>query len=76
MDKTKVNKWLGYLKSQNTNKKGVLLGMLDECTFEELEQIYQKSPSMFHGLLSLSFLRRRSYADIYRSNIQPQRPTK
>lgn len=33
MDKTKVNKWLGYLKAQNTNKKGVLTGMLDECTF-------------------------------------------
>ena len=75
MDKKKVNKWLGYLRSQNTNKKVVLSGMLDECTFEELEQIYQKSPSMFHGLLSLSFLRRRSYADIYRSNIQPHRPT-
>lgn len=76
MDKTKVNKWLGYLKAQNTNKKGVLTGMLDECTFDELELIYQKSTSLYHGLLSLSYLRRKNYSEIYRSSIQPHRPIK
>lgn len=76
MDKAKVNKWLGYLKDQNTNKKGVLSGMLDECNYDELELIYQKSTSLYHGLLSLSYLRRKSYADIYTSPIQPHRPIK
>ena len=76
MDKARVNKWLGYLNTQNTNKKGVLSGILNECTFDELELIYQKSASLYHGLLSLSYLRRRSYADIYGSSIQPRRPIK
>lgn len=76
MDKAKVNKWLGYLNAQNTNKKGVLLGILDECTFDELELLYHKSASLYHGLLSLSYLRRKSYADIYSSSIQPRRPIK
>lgn len=76
MDKAKVNKWLGYLKAQNTNKKGVLSGMLDECSFDELELIYQRSNSLYHGLLSLSYLRRKSYSEIYCSSIQPHRPIK
>lgn len=76
MDKAKVNKWLRYLNAQSTNKKGVLSGMLDECTFDELELIYKKSASFYHGLLSLSYLRRKSYADIYGSSIQPRRPIK
>lgn len=76
MDRAKVNKWLSYLNAHNTNKKGVLSGMLDECTFDELELIYQKSNSMYHGLLSLSYLRRKNYADIYGSSIQPHRPIK
>lgn len=76
MDKAKVNKWLGYLNAQDTNKKGVLSGMLDECTFDELELIYQKSASLYHGLLSLSYLKRKNYSDVYRSSIQPHRPIK
>lgn len=76
MDKVKVNKWLGYLNSQTSNKKGVLAGMLNECSFDELELIYQKSASLYHGLLSLSYLRRKSFADIYGSLIQPSRPIK
>lgn len=76
MDKAKINKWMGYLKAQNTNKIGVLSGMLDECSFDELEFIYQKSTSLYHGLLSLSYLRRKSYADIYATRIQPHRPIK
>ncbi|SEA55012.1 hypothetical protein SAMN05216462_1754 [Xylanibacter ruminicola] len=76
MDKAKVNKWLSYLNTQNTNKKGVLSGMLDECTFDELELIYHRSRSLYHGLLSLSYLRRKNYSEIYSSSIQPHRPIK
>ena len=76
MDTTKVKKWVGYLNSQNINKKGVLAGMLNECTFEELEQIYKKSPQLFKGLLSLSYLKRNSYSQLYGSSIQPRRAVK
>lgn len=76
MDKAKVNKWLSYLNSQSSNKKGVLSGMLNECSFDELELIYQKSASLYHGLLSLSYLRRKSFSDIYGNSIQPNRPIK
>lgn len=76
MDTTKVKKWVGYLNSPNTNKKGVLAGMLDECTFEELEMIYKRSPQLFKGLLSLSYLKRNSYSQLYGSSIQPRRAVK
>ena len=76
MDTTKVKKWVGYLNSPNTNKKGVLAGMLNECTFEELEQIYMRSPQLFKGLLSLSYLKRTNYAQDYGSSIQPRRAVK
>ena len=76
MDKAKVNKWLRYLNAQNTNKKGVLLGMLDECTFDELELIYSRSASLYRGLLSLSYLKRKNYSEVYGSSIQPHRPIK
>lgn len=73
MDSAKVKKWLGYLNRSDTNKKAVLAGILDECAFEDLEAIYSRSPQIFKGLLSLSFLKRNSYAQVYGSNIQPRR---
>ena len=76
MDTTKVKKWVGYLNSSNINKKGVLAGMLDECTFEELELIYKRSPQLFKGLLSLSYLKRNNYSQLYGSSIQPRRAVK
>ena len=76
MNTAKVKKWVDNLKSPNTNKKGVLAGMLDECTFEELELIYKRSPQLFKGLLSLSYLKRNSYAQLYGNSIQPRRGVK
>lgn len=76
MDTAKVRKWLGYLNSPNVSKKGVLAGMLDECTFEELELIYKRSPQLFKGLLSLSYLKRNSYSQLYGNSIQPRRAVK
>lgn len=73
MDTAKVKKWLGYLNRSDTNKKAVLAGMLDECTFEDMEIIYSRCPQIFKGLLSLSYLKRNSYAQVYGSNIQPRR---
>ena len=76
MDTTKVTKWLGYLYNPRLNKKDVLARIFDECTYEELELIYKKSPTIFKGLLSLSYLKRNSYALIYNSGVQPFRPIK
>ena len=76
MNTAVVKKWLGYLNDPKTNKKSVLVGILDECTYEELELIYNKSHSIFKGLLSLSYLKRSSYAQIYNNSIQPRRSIK
>lgn len=67
---------MGYLNNTSYNKKGVLAGILDECSYDELELIYKKSPSIYKGLLSLSYLRRSSYSEIYRGGVQPRRDVK
>jgi len=76
MDTQKVNKCLNYLKRADTNKKLLLSAFLEECTYDELECVYQKAPTIYKGLLSLSYLKRTSYEQIYGSNIQPHREIK
>lgn len=76
MDKAKVNKWLNALNDNSYNKAAVLSAILEECTYEELEQIYKRSSSMLKGLLSLSFLKRKSYDQIFENNVRPRREFK
>lgn len=76
MDKAKVNKWLNALNDNSYNKAAVLSPILEECTYEELEQIYKRSSSMLKGLLSLSFLKRKSYNQIFENNVRPRREFK
>ena len=76
MDTQKVNKWLKIIKSSSTNKKVALEAILNDCTFDELEMLYQKVPSLFKGLLSLSYLKRANYSQVYNNSIQPRREVK
>lgn len=76
MDTQKVSKWLKIIKSTSTNKKAALEAILEECTFDELEMLYQRAPLLFRGLLSLSYLKRTSYSQIFNTGIQPRREVK
>lgn len=76
MDKTKVTKWLRILNDASYNKAMVLSAMLQECNYDELEQIYRKSSSLLKGLLSLSFLKRKSYDLLFENNVRPRRDFK
>lgn len=69
VDKSKVNKWLKLLNDNTYNKRVVLLTILEDCSYEELELIYKKSPSLLKGLLSLSFLKRTSYSQLFNNNV-------
>ena len=76
MDKNKVTKWLSKLNNNSYNKKYVLTAILEDCNYEELELIYQRSPQLFKGLLSLSYLKRNSYSELFSNNIKPRRDIK
>ncbi len=76
MDTQKVNKWLKIIKSSSTNKKAALEAILNDCTYDELEMLYQKVPSLYKGLLSLSYLKRANYSQVYNTSIQPRREVK
>ena len=76
MDTQKVNNCLNYLKRADTNKKLLLSAFLEECTYEELECVYKKAPTIYKGLLTLSYLKRTNYGQLYGSTIQPHRETK
>ena len=76
MDKTKINSCLKLLNENSYNKKSLLASMLEYCTYEELEQIYKRCSGIYKGLLSLSYLKRQSYAQIYSNSIQPRRAIK
>lgn len=76
VDKSKVNKWLKLLNDNTYNKRVVLSTILEDCSYEELELIYKKSPSLLKGLLSLSFLKRTSYSQLFNNNVTPRRDLK
>ena len=76
MDKTKVNKWIGALNNQSYSKRDVLAAILEDCTYDELESIYKRSPNLLKGLLSLSYLKRTSYNQLFTSNVKPRRDLK
>ena len=76
MDKAKVTKWIGILNNPSYSKRDVLSAILEECTYDELESIYKRSPNMLKGLLSLSYLKRTSYNQLFTSNVKPRRDLK
>lgn len=76
MDKTKVTKWIGVLNNPSYSKRDVLAAILEDCTYDELESIYKRSPNLLKGLLSLSYLKRTSYNQIFTSNVKPRRELK
>lgn len=76
MDKTKVTKWIGILNNRSYNKRDVLVAILEDCTYDELESIYKRSTNLLKGLLSLSYLKRTSYNQIFTSNVKPRREFK
>ena len=76
MEKAKVTKWLKILNDPAFNKRYVLSAILEDCTYDEMELIYKKSPSLLKGLLSLSFLKRTAYNQLFTSNVKPRRELK
>lgn len=72
MDSKKINRWLSALKCAS-DKKEVLVAILNDCTFDELECLFNKAPAIYKGLLSLSFLRRKGYNQLFGTNCQPRR---
>lgn len=67
VDNKKVQKWLSLLKQNNSLKLNVLIMALEDCNYEELNLLYGKVPTILRGLMSLSFLKRKDYASIFKN---------
>lgn len=67
VDRKKVQRWLSLLTQNNSLKLNVLITALEDCNYDELNLLYKKVPTILRGLMSLSFLKRRDYASIFKN---------
>lgn len=71
IDYSKIRPLLKYLKDSRIDKTMVLKEALDTCNFYELEYLYSRVPNIYKGLFTLSFMKRKSYSQLFNKHIQP-----
>ncbi len=71
IDIKKTKKILLLIKDTSISKITVLKKTLQSCNYHELEYLYEKTPHIYKGLFSLSYLKRKDYSQLFKNNIQP-----
>ena len=71
IDIKKTKKILLQIKDTSISKITVLKKTLQSCNYHELEYLYEKTPNIYKGLFSLSYLKRKDYSQLFKNNIQP-----
>lgn len=67
MGQTIVNKYLTYLAKPKVNKFHLIAEVLSVFSFDELLLFKRKAPTIYKGLVRMSYLQRKNYADIFTS---------
>lgn len=65
MVSSNVNKYISYLSNNRINKFSLITEVLSVFTFDELNAFRSKVSAVYRGLASLSYLKRKSYSDIF-----------
>ena len=65
MEVSNINKYISALSNRKVNKFNLITEVLSVLSFDELQLFKSKTPVIFQGLLKLSYLKRRSFSDIF-----------
>lgn len=65
MGQTNVNKYISLLSNQRVNKFNLIAEVLSTLSFDELQAFKRKTPVIYKGLLMVSYLKRKNFADIF-----------
>lgn len=65
MDKSNIKKYINYLSNTRINKTKLIVEVLSQLSYYDLQTFKKLSPKMFYGLLKVPYLKRKKYADIF-----------